>query len=202
MNKLVSVLAVTAALALTGCASLVPNVEKARIDTNVKLAEFNSISNQYLAKATFAQVYKIENVTGVSVFYSADAYGSTCNKYGCTTNKLAMSINTSDVPNVMLAIDKYLKWESQAKANKDKISKDIITFNSQYNNALDYTYGFYSGNAVKHFLTVKACSALMGCMGTETEAYLDMTSVLALKADMAKLKANGYTEFNIETKYN
>ena len=190
------------AIALTGCVTTADiNLQEARINTNVKIAEYNSIANKYLDKATFATASKMDTLQGITLKYKADAYATTCTKYGCNAHELSMVINTNDTANVLLAIDKYMLWSKQATANKESITKDIIQFTSSYNSTIDYKYGFHSGNANSHYLTIATCGFMVGCTSTNT-VYLDKQSVLALKEDVTKLANDGYNKFNIESNYN
>ncbi len=186
---------------LTGCVTTAAdiNLQETRVETNVGIAEYNSVASQYLDKPTFAKVMRMNTLEGDTIVYSADAYGSTCSKYGCTKSTLEFKVNERDLPDVFAAIDKYQAWNKQAIEREDTITKNIVTFESSYNTTIDYEYSFHSGNSTNHFLVIKTCS-FVGC--PDSGVYLNDKSVSQLKAELTKFKSGEFSNFNKEANYN
>ncbi|MFT6585328.1 MAG: hypothetical protein ACJAUY_001613 [Cognaticolwellia sp.] len=185
---------------LTGCAMTAAdiNLQEARVETNVGIAEYNSIASKYLNKPTFAKVMRMNTLKGDTIVYRADAYDSNCNKYGCSQSTLEFKVNERDLPAVFTAIDKYEAWNKQAIEKEDSITKKIITFESSYNTSIDYEYSFHSGNSTNHFLVIKTCS-FAGC--ADSGVYLNDKSVTQLKTELIKFKSGEFSNFNKEASY-
>lgn len=200
-NEMKAVIVALMMITLAGCAMTAAdiNLRESRVETNVGIAEYNSIASKFLNKPTFAKVMRMNTLKGDTIVYSADAYDSHCNQYGCTQSTLEFKVNERDLPNVFAAIDKYQTWNKQAIERKDTITKKIITFESSYNTTIDYEYSFHSGNSTNHFLVIKTCS-FAGC--ADGGVYLNDKSVTQLKAELTKFKLGEFSNFNKEANYN
>lgn len=143
-----------------------------RTPVNFQASEFNSVASKYYDRPTSAEIVR---------FKSGDSYlAIQMDKYGNDVNEIRFVKEGGKEYDQL--IEKYLEWESQAKANKDLINKDIGKAKGFANKI---KFSIYSANQYSHYLELSV-------FGTSHQ-YYDRAAALELRKLL-----NEYTNDKIE----
>lgn len=189
-----------AAIALTACTTV---SETTRLTSNIKGAVYNSVGNQYYDRPTFVRIETMSD--GASVFvvevedYVSDRVSYT--SVGPTSVNPQVRFTRENVPTYVEHIDKYLEWEATAVADGDQLTKTIGKADGWKNGPTQITvqFGFHSGNASSHFLTLATCA--IGTCVEEDAIYMSKTSALALKNELIQFGSGEIKSKNLDAKY-
>lgn len=164
---------------LTGCAGALSS-EKHRVNTTLRVKEFNSIASEYMDRPTF--VYRSSIVGGPEILLiEADAYSM----YSASMGK----IYRADEADLMISyIDKYLAWEKEALKHGDSLDKEIGKIKGM--GGIPQKVAFYSASPQVHLLYIEACTFGM-CGEDEFIHFLDHANAVELKRLLGELKAGG-----------
>ncbi|MEY8215648.1 MAG: hypothetical protein RPR97_14335 [Colwellia sp.] len=167
-------------LFLCGCVST--DIQKSeRISVDIQGAIYNSITNQYVPQMTQVEIHssKEGELANLITIY--------VDRYGAGRNFLY--IDSVHINDHILAVDKYLKWEEIAKAQNDKISKEITNVPSKYiTHGLDYS--FFSGNTESHYLVVDNAPSF--ATKGQYAIYFDKENAIKYKNILISFKNNKF----------
>lgn len=190
MKKLIVLAAV---IVLQGCLTI-PTTSESRISTDLSISQYNSISGRYMETKAFASITSFPDGGGQEfIYYKADKYG---------TGQLWIAVPKSEVSNVVIGLNKYLKWNDQAKANQDVFQKDIMTFKAPSSDSNYYKVEFYSGNAQRHFALFYSCMTGLTGPSCAQIASLNENNVHVLINELSKYSSGTLSASGIASKYN
>ncbi|MBG0760640.1 hypothetical protein BOO22_14595 [Vibrio cidicii] len=164
-------------LVVAGCASI---KSETRIESNLRVKEFNSISSRYMDRPTFITLYELSGDDRF-LYVQSDSYRP--NK----SNTISYGLKYVD--EYIAFIDKFLEWEKLATERKDTLNKDIGE-TSSWAGALNLKFSFYSGNSRSHFLEVAGCGLM--CVDTSPFQYFDQAAAKELRSLLIKMKENQF----------
>lgn len=177
---------------LQGCLTI-PTTTETRVSTNLYLSQHNSISGKYEKSKAFASVTEFQDGDGKEfLHYTADKYG---------TGQLWIAVPRSEINTVVAGLKKYLKWNEQAKRNKDLFQKDIVTFSAPSESSLIdnfYKLEFFSGNVQSHFVSFASCTAGT-CVSTAT---VDEADAKVLIVELTKYGNGAFSKRDVASQYN
>jgi hypothetical protein len=198
-----SILAIV--ILFSGCKSndIAKNIKEQRIPTKVSLMTYNSLASAYMERPTFATLYTYKDESYIRV--EAKTYGTEHVKYlGTIDKKMLVRISSTQTRDFINAIDKYLKWNDLAIKNKDIVEKTISqTETIQFMKLFDsYTkFGFYSGSATSHYLTITNCTIASLIPDMCIDSYIDKKNALNLK-ELILAYQNGDISSTVKGEYN
>lgn len=159
-----------------------------RLNTPLQVSSYNRIASRYLETATSVVALKmggketigVEPSRATSVYFSVD-----------------------HVDEYLQAIEKYISWQEQATKEKDAFTKQIADVKNPMAGTRN-RFGFHSGNAEQHYMTVETCVMLFRtCNSSDNEKVqlynLENAKELALL--LQKLKAGEIKPENVADKY-
>ena len=158
-----------------------------RINTTLEVSNYNSIASKYLKTPTNVISLKmggveslgIEPKRGASIFFSIE-----------------------HVDEYLAMIAKYIEWQKQATENGDAFSKEIGDVKSPMK-GIRVRFGFYSGNATNHYLTILNCVTLFGSCSDDGESpqFYDLESAHVLIGLLSKMKTGEIKPEDVSEKY-
>ncbi len=168
-------------LFLTGCVT-----PTKRLSTNLNSKDFNSLVSQYLDRPTFVEI----NGTPPNhvLFVKMDPYGA---------DSKFMIFSAKNKSESIQAIDKFLKWEAQARKNKDILEKEIARVKCS-STGMKIQFSFYSGTEYNHFLSI-GYTSLFGMMDQPMLTF-DRTNAIILKKLLIDL--DNFDTTPVENLYN
>lgn len=162
--------------------------DERRLSTTLQVSSYNRIASRYLETATRVIALKmgeketigVEPSRATSVYFSVD-----------------------HVDEYLQAIEKYVAWQEQATKEKDAFTKQIADVKNPMPGTRN-RFGFHSGNAEQHYMTVETCVMLFRtCKTSDSEPIqlysLENAKELALL--LQQLKAGEIKPENVADKY-
>jgi hypothetical protein len=203
-NIKLTTLSLAIAILFSGCKSndIAQNTKEQRIPTKVSLMTYNSLASTYMERPTFATLYTYKDESYIRV--EAKTYGTKYTKsLGAYDEKMIVRISLTQTSDFISAIDKYLKWNDLAIKNKDIIEKPISqTETIQFIWMDAYTkFGFYSGSATSHYLTMTNCTIVGLTPDMCKDSYVDKKNALNLK-ELILAYQNGDISSTVKGEYN
>ena len=159
-----------------------------RINTTLKVSHYNSFASQYLETPTNVIVLKMGGVESLGIEPKND-------------RSIYFSIDYVD--EYLSFISKYIEWQEKAIQNSDAFTEKIGDSKSQ-TAGIRIRFGFYSGNAKNHYLTISTCVYLLGtCTASdEPPQYYDLENSKKLAILLTQLKAGELKSEDVSEKYN
>lgn len=172
--------------------------EKIRLDASFKAMEFNSAASQYMKRPTFLELIVSKKKPSQLWIYSDFIKKSDTARAMKGYEFVSLSVTAAD--DYIAAIDKYVAWHGIASADGDIIDKEISKVMGR-KKSLKVKFGFYSGNAQSHYLTLQHC-AVGTCM--EPALSFDIENAKLLKETIETWKAGQLqtiTKEEVDDKY-
>lgn len=159
------------ALALAGCQTFEAPTSQ-RVEVPFLGSGYNSVANQYLPRATFAQVNQYKSG---EEFLFVEVDDKVWNDVLKSYEPRRVSFSKAQTAGYVAAIDKFDEWAQIAKRDGDMITKEIARVPT-YNGELRFQ--IHSGNADAHYLVTDFC---LGMCVSDTPIYFSYEDALKLR---------------------
>ena len=195
---------------LAGCVTTyeITEEQETRFETKVNIREYNKLLSDYKIKPTFSSIISYPNGEyPEGLFYSADGYGVNYDgDIGVTDVKLGFAVYKYDSDSFIKAIDKFLKWDTQALEASDSFTKLILETKGKDKSGIKVfnRFGFHSGNQYVNYFTIKVCvhSNMLNKTSCSHRGNLDKVSALALKQEINMFVSGDIKQEDTASKYN
>ena len=157
-----------------------------RINSTLQVSHYNNIASQYLLTPTSVIALKMGGIETLGIE---------------PKNANSMYFSIDYVDDYLAAISKYIEWQELAAKNGDSFKKQISEAKTKLS-GIRLRFGFYSGNANNHYLTVGSCTYLFGkCTGDDDFQFYDLENAKKLALLLSQLKSGELTSGDVSEKY-
>ncbi len=157
-----------------------------RINSTLQVSHYNNIASQYLLTPTSIIAVKMGGIETLGVE---------------PKNEKSIYFSIDYVDDYLAAISKYLEWQELAVKNGDSFKKQISEAKTKLA-GIRLRFGFYSGNANNHYLTVKTCVNFLGsCTETDDSQLYDIENAKKLALLLTQLKSGELLSGDVSEKY-
>jgi len=157
-----------------------------RINSTLQVSHYNNIASQYLLTPTSILALKMGGVETLGVE---------------PKNEKSIYFSIDYVDDYLAAISKYIEWQELAVKNGDSFKKQISEAKTKLT-GIRLRFGFYSGNAINHYLTVSSCVNFLGkCTGDDDFQLYDLENAKKLALLLTQLKTGELSSGDVSEKY-
>ena len=158
-----------------------------RIDTNLEVSYYNNVGSRFIKTQTNIIALKMGGIETL----------------GVEPNRGQAEYFAVDHVDTYLAhIAKYAEWEAKARKNKDALTKEIGEAPTQMA-GIWLKFGFHSGNADSHYLTINSCVRIFGSCSADTREpqYYTVEDAKELAILLTKLKNGEIKSGDVAAEY-
>ena len=161
--------------------------DERRISTTLKVSHYNTIGSRYIKMPTDVLVLKMGGIETLGIEPNRGT-----SEYFSVTH----------VDEYLAHIAKYMEWQEKATKNKDALTKEIGQAPTSMA-GIWLKFGFHSGNATTHFLSISSCVKIFGTCsdGKEEPQFYELQEARELALLLTKLKAGEIKSGKIEDEY-
>jgi hypothetical protein len=158
-----------------------------RIDTNLEVSYYNNIGSRFIKTQTNIIALKMGGIETLGVEPKRGP---------------AEFFSVNHVDDYLAHIAKYMEWEAKASKNKDALTKEIGEAPTPMT-GIRLKFGFHSGNANAHYLTIISCVKIFGSCSAEKQEpqYYAIEDAKELALLLTKLKNGEIKSGDVASEY-